>query len=69
LQLLEGAPPIYSIAYATSQVDGAAPGAGSDPDPALFIGALSLGETDWTATWTYGLHPDNQAQPLWFEGL
>jgi hypothetical protein len=69
LQLLEGEPPIYSIAYATSQVDGAVPGAGSDPDPALFIGALSLGETDWTATWTYGLHPDNQAQPLWFEGL
>jgi hypothetical protein len=69
LQLLEGAPPIYSIAYATSQVDGAVPGAGSDPDPALFIGALSLGETDWTATWTYGLHPDNQGQPLWFETL
>jgi hypothetical protein len=69
LQLLEGSPPIYSIDYATSQVDGAAPAAGSDPTPALFIGALSLGETDWTATWTYGLHPDNQAQPLWFEGL
>jgi hypothetical protein len=69
LQLLEGAPPIYSIAYATSQVDGAVPGAGSDPDPALFIGALSLGGTDWTATWTYGLHPDNQGQPLWFETL
>jgi hypothetical protein len=69
LQLLEGAPPIYSIAYATSQVDGAAPGAGSDPTPALFLGALSLGGTDWTATWTYGLHADNQAQPLWFEGL
>ena len=69
LQLLEGAPPIYSIAYATAQVDGAAPGAGSDPTPALFLGALSLGETDWTATWTYGLHADNQAQPLWFEGL
>ncbi|MEX2496017.1 MAG: hypothetical protein WD448_08015 [Woeseia sp.] len=69
LQLLEGAPPIYSIAYATAQVDGAAPGAGSDPAPALFLGALSLGEADWTAGWTYGLHPDNRAQPLWFEEL
>jgi hypothetical protein len=69
LQLLEGAPPIYSIAYATSQVDGAVPGAGSDPDPALFIGALSLGETDWTADWTYGLHSGSQGQPLWFEEL
>lgn len=69
LQLLEGEPPIYSIAYATSQVDGAVPGAGSDPDPAIFLGALSLGEDDWTAGWTYGIHPDNRAQPLWFEAL
>jgi hypothetical protein len=67
LQLLEGEPPVYSIAYATSQVDGAVPGAGSDPDPATFLGALSLGADDWTAGWTYGLHPDNRAQPLWFE--
>jgi hypothetical protein len=67
LQLLEGAPPIYSIDYATSQVDGAAPGAGSDPAPALFLGALSLGGTDWTAGWTYGIHEDNRAQPLWIE--
>lgn len=69
LQLLEGAPPIYSIDYATSQVDGAVPGPGSDPAPATFIGALSLGEADWTAGWTYGIHPDNRAQPLWFEEL
>lgn len=69
LQLLEGEPPIYSIDYATSQVDGAVPGAGSDPDPATFLGALSLGADDWTAGWTYGIHPDNRAQPLWFEAL
>jgi hypothetical protein len=69
LQLLEGEPPIYSIAYATSQVDGAVPGAGSDPDPATFLGALSLAADDWTAGWTYGIHPDNRAQPLWFEEL
>ena len=69
LQLLEGAPPIYSIAYATSQVDGSVPGTGSDPTPGLFLGALSLGETDWTAGWTFGLHADSQSQPLWFEAL
>jgi len=69
LQLLEGAPPIYSIAYATSQVDGAVPGAGSDPTPGLYLGAVSLGDTDWTAGWTFGLHADSQAQPLWFEAL
>lgn len=69
LQLLEGSIPIYSIAYATSQVDGAAPGAGSDPAPATFIGAVSLGGTDWTQNWTYGIHPGRRAQPLWFEGL
>jgi hypothetical protein len=69
LQLLEGAPPFYSIPYAASQVDGAAPGAGSDPAPELYLGAVSLGETDWTAGWTFGLHADSQAQPLWFEAL
>ena len=39
LQLLEGEPPIYSIDYATSQVDGAAPGPDSDPAPGTFLGA------------------------------
>jgi hypothetical protein len=69
LQLLEGSPPIYSIDYATSQVDGAVPGAGSDPTPGTFLGALSLGADDWTAGWTYGIHPDNRAQPLYFEDM
>jgi hypothetical protein len=22
---------------------------------------------DWTVGWTYGLHPDNRGEPLWFE--
>jgi hypothetical protein len=65
LQLLEGTPPIYSIGYATMQVDGAAP-AGA-PQDGTFIGALSLGETDWTQPWAYGLHDGNRAAPLWFE--
>lgn len=65
LQLLEGMPPIYSIDYATMQVDGAAP-AGA-PQEGNFIGAVSLGGTDWTAGWTYGIHEGNRAVPLWFE--
>lgn len=69
LQLLEGEPPIYSIDFATSLVDGAAPGAGSDPTPGTFLGALSLGATDWTTGWTFGIHPDNRSQALWFEEL
>ncbi len=69
LQLLEGTMPIYSIDYATSQVDGAVPGAGSTPTSGSFLGALSQGQTDWTANWTYGIHPTNRGQALWFETL
>jgi hypothetical protein len=65
LQLLEGAPPVYSIGIAAMQVDGAAP---TITAPAgTFIGGLSMSETDWTIPWVYGLHEDNRAQPLWFE--
>lgn len=68
LQLLEGAPPVYSIAWATSLVDGATPAATTQPDAARpFLGALSAGETDWTQPWAYGLRADNRAEPLWFE--
>jgi len=67
LQLLEGVLPIYSIDYATSVVDGAAPGAGSTPTSGRFLGALSLGQVDWTANWTFGIDPANRAEPLWFE--
>jgi hypothetical protein len=56
---------VYSIDYATMQVDGAVP-AGA-PQSGSFIGGLSQSQTDWTAGWTYGLHPDNRAQALWFE--
>ncbi len=30
------------------------------------IGAV-LNGADWTAGWSYGLHPENRGQPLWFE--
>ena len=29
------------------------------------LGAVTRAD-DWTLGWTYGLHPDNQGQPLWF---
>lgn len=75
LQLLQGSIPIFSIDYATSQVDGVAPDAanapvdtGSGTAPA-FLGALSLGGTDYTQPWVYGLDPANRGQALWFEAL
>ena len=67
LQLLEGVQPIYSIDWATSLVDGAAPLATTNPTPDTYLGALSLGAEDWTAGWTYGVHPENRGEPLWFE--
>jgi hypothetical protein len=68
LQLLEGTEPVYSIAWLTSLVDGAAPVAGTDPAPRTYLGSNSLGDsTDWTAGWTYGLHPANRGEALWFE--
>ncbi|WP_405227474.1 serine/threonine protein kinase [Lentisalinibacter sediminis] len=68
LQLLErdtDGIPVFSIPYATMSVDGAVP-AGA-PQSGDFIGAVSLGIPDWTQNWTYGIHPDNRAQALWFE--
>jgi len=73
LQLLEGSIPVYSIDYATMQVDpdgdlaGEAP-AGA-PTAGAFIGALSPGGTDWIAGWTYGIEPSNRGEALWFEAL
>jgi hypothetical protein len=67
LQLLEGTQPIYSIDWATSFVDGAAPVATTNPTPDTYLGALSLGADDWTAGWSYGVDPGSRAEPLWFE--
>ena len=65
LQLLEGAPPIYSIDYDTMSVNDNAP-AGA-PQNGDFVGALSLSATDWTQGWTYGIHEGSRGQALWFE--
>ena len=70
LQLLEGTQPFYSILWATSQVNGAAPANSSKPTgTGTYLGALSTGVADWTFGWTYGLHPSNRGQALWFESL
>ena len=66
LQILEGAQKIYSLPWATSFVDGAAPIATTDPAPGSYLGAVSAAD-DWTAGWTYGISPDNRGQALWFE--
>jgi hypothetical protein len=69
LQLLEGTPPVYSIIWASSQVNGTAPAATTQPTTAAraFLGALSTSETDWTKPWAYGLDAANRAVPLWIE--
>lgn len=67
LQLLEGTVPVFSIDFATSLVDGAAPNANATPTSGTFLGGLSQGATDWTTGWTYGLDPANRGQALWFE--
>lgn len=70
LQLLEGMIPVFSIDFATSQVDGAVPNASAAPvGGGDFLGALSLGGMDWTQPWAYGLVDGNRGQPLWFETL
>jgi len=71
LQLLGGPLAIASLPWNTSMIDSASPIATSVPSSgsASHLGALSDGGTDWTAGWTYGIHPENRAQPLWFETL
>ena len=68
LQLLEGTVPVFSIDFATSLVDGAAPNASATPTQGTSLGAVSLA-TDFTAMWTFGINADNRSQALWFETL
>ncbi len=71
LQLLGGSLAIGSLPWATSLIDNVAPIATSAPSagPGSHLGAIADGSMDWTAGWTYGIHPENRAQPLWFESL
>lgn len=65
LQVLDGAPPIFSIDYATSVVDDVAP-AGA-PVSGTYIGGLSQTVTNPFEGWTFGIFDPNRSQPLWFE--
>lgn len=66
LQLLEGSQKIYSIAWATSLVDSAAPVATTEPTSGTALGAVELA-SDWVSGWTYGIEDTNRGQALWFE--
>ena len=66
LQILEGGQKVYSLPWATSFIDGAAPIATTDPAPRTYLGAVSLAD-NWTAGWTYGIEASNRGQALWFE--
>ena len=68
VQLLEGTPPIYSI-NANTSVPSVTPTAvcGGGQAACAFVGGVNQGSNDWTAGWTYGIHEDSRAQPLWFE--
>ena len=76
LQLLEisgQTPPVYSIAWATSLIDGLAPVATTDPAPGTYLGGVEA-SADWTFGWTYGIFDGVDAngnptrgQALWFE--
>ena len=77
LQLLTGPQKVFSTTWASAIVDGLPPlmrteptdldGTDPDSDPApTFLGATD-GTDDWTAPWSFGINPDNRAQPLWFE--
>jgi hypothetical protein len=78
LQLLQGSPPIYSIDFNTMVVDDATltrpafvrANWNSAAPPTTFgpyIGALSQGDVNWAAGWTFGIFPGSRSQPLWFE--
>ena len=61
LQILDG---FYSLPLGDMVVNGNATQV--TPVDADFVGGVTA-DNDWTAGWTFGLHPDNRAQPLWFE--
>jgi len=66
LQLLEGIQPVYSLSWATSQVDGAAPIATTQPTAGDILGGIAT-SNDWISGWTYGIEDTNRGQALWFE--
>jgi len=66
ITLLEGDNGIYSVAFGSASVDGAAPTVTPvevDGETPAFIGGVDS-SNDWTAGWTYGIEEDNRGQPL-----
>jgi hypothetical protein len=66
LQLLEGAQPVYSLPFASSQVDNAAPKATAAPTSGTYLGGVAL-SNDWIKPWVYGIDPAKRGKPLWIE--
>ena len=64
LVVLEGTPPVFSIADATKVVDGASP-------TATTTAGTVIGSTFTAANlgWTFGILDGSRSQPLWFENL
>jgi len=52
--------------YTATALADAAGAAITHPLVGGLFGAVRAAD-DWTASWTFGLHPTNRAQPLWFE--
>lgn len=71
LQLVSAGPGYLSLQWsAGAMINNAAPIATSAPTGAGdYLGGVFSGGTDWTAGWTYGIHPENRGQALWIEGL
>jgi len=62
LQIVDG---FYSLPLGDMVVNGG-PVSAVPTQGRTFIGAVTK-DDDWTVGWTYGLHQENRAQPLWFE--
>lgn len=65
LVLLEGAPPIFSVAVDMMMLGGAGLPAPQSSRPS--IGALTLSDVNEFAGWTYGIFADSRGQALYFE--
>jgi hypothetical protein len=64
LVLLEGTPPVASVADATKLVDGAAPTATTTAG-----NVIGTTFTSGTLNWTFGILDGSRSQALWFENL
>ena len=62
IAILDG---FYSIPLADMIINGG-PATVTPLNSATYVGAVIRAD-DWTANWTYGLHPENRGQALWFE--